>query len=570
MKNQTGEFKRDLTFFPRWFFLRYVMLLVTGGMLLAYFFLTGSQNDLVSAAPNYKEANFIIRKDQHIIGTEKVVLKIDDDARAYYIYRNLPFNWFPEQIQCCIRLNRHHQVLSYERENHYHGIRDIATLEQMGSVNWQFFATNDVQEVTFIQNIVLRQDFLPLDENFIGLLQILVDKFDFSGSGMQQLFVFDGYGERRILAEFKSPTLLLHLSESEIIRIEVDEKQNILKIDFPNGQQAERAHKLPEITSKTHRFSSPRYTSVDVQFQSLDGTLLSGILTRPVNRNSVSAVVLIGGTGPNSAEQGGIFTEIAHHLGQIGIASLRYDKRGILNSGGNYLSHTEDQLVDDAEGALNCLTEFAEIDDSRIGLLGYSEGAILATALANRSSIVSACFLMAGPAVEIYPELTKIQVRERAKSGGWSDALLQQVIAGIDETSQRLTADSSNWWHYGTRLGYVGWLRSLIEYNPRKILESFPPSIPVIIFQGERDKIVPLSQANQLVNYLKDKAHPKHELITFPELGHLFGRRVTIPECLPFHEYVTVNSQFLEVLGNKIHEALTYRPRAESYWVDFN
>lgn len=551
-------------------FSKLVMLLLSGGLFLAYFFLTGSHRHFTSTAPGNEEMCFVIQNGEHVIGSEKIVLKIEEGARTYYIDRHLPFNWFPEQIQSRVQLNQHHQVLAYERENFFHGIRDIATLEQMGSVNWQFFATNDVQEVTFIDNIVLCQDFCPLDENFIGLYQILVDKFDFSRPNLQQLFIFDGYGERRISAEFNSPELRMYFSETETTRIVLDSQRRIRQIYFPDGQFAERTGKLPELIVQSRTFSSLDYETIPIKFQSIDGTLLSGIFTLPKNRKVIPAVVLIGGTGPNSANQGGIFEEIADHLGRNGIASLRYDKRGILGSSGNYLSHTEDQLVDDAEGALNYLSEIPEIDDTRLGLLGYSEGAIISTALANRSPRVSACFLMAGPAVRIYPELTKIQIREQAKISGWSDQLVRRVISGIDATMHRLEADSSNWWNYGNRLGYVGWLRSLSHFDPQKLMTSFPYSIPVIIFQGEKDSVVPVAQAQKLVAYLTDKAHPRHELITFPGFGHLFGRRVTIPECLPYQEYVAVDSLFLETLGHKIRETLDYRPKADTYWVDFN
>lgn len=503
--------------------------------------------------------NYVVKQGDKVIGTEKVIKKQTEEGHTYYLYHDLPYNWFSEKKQCTIKVNRFNQVSSYEKECYYHSIRDIAVLEQKGAVNWQYFATNDVQEVTFYPNIILRQDFNPLDEYFAGLFQCLIDKYNFEDSDQQNISIFNGAGEQIIPVQYESGFLRIRINETEIVQVELDDKREVVRIYLPLGQVIEHVDELPKLVAEKQEFDSPNYITKEVKFESLDGTQLAGVLTLPTHCNEkIPALVLVGGTGPSSSRQGGIFSSISHTLGIKGIATLRYDKRGILKSGGNYLSHTHHELVSDAEGGLVFLSEQPEIDVENLAILGYSEGGVIASAIAARSSKLKACFIMAGPAVRIYPELAKIQTKQFGWSRGWSSDVINHVIAGIDANAQKLNEDASNWWQYGNRFGYVGWLRSLIESNPKKMLAKIPSDMPLVIFQGQQDSIVPAYQAELIQNYLLNSGHSHHEMIIFPELDHLFGKRIAIPECLPYQEYVQVDSTFLEILSNKISGTLTH------------
>lgn len=515
-----------------------------------------------------EQLTFRILSQGHVIGTERLIIKKDDLCTTYHIYRELPFNRFPEETHCVLRLNHRHQVVKYEKENYFQGIRDIAVLEQRGSVNWHYFATNDVQEVTFLPNIVLRQDFCPLDENYAGLFQYLVDRYDFRKSAIQHFSIFDGYGERIIEVAFENQLLHCRLVENEDILVQIDAAHQVQRIEFPAGRQIERVRILPRLKARTNEFYSDLYSTQQVSFRSIDGTRLSGVLTLPASAKDCPAVVLISGTGPNSARHGGIFSAISHQLGEAGIASLRYDKRGILNSSGNFLCHTHHQLIDDAEGALLFLADLPQVKKDKLGLLGHSEGGLIAISIASRSLKVKACFIMASPAVRLYPELAKMQTQYWGRAKGWSKEVVQNVITGIDATIRKMNTDSTNWWRYGRWMGYVGWLRSLLAHNPQKILRMVSKDIPLIFFHGQHDAVVPATQTNLLLTSLKTSGHLNCEAVAFPKLDHLFGRLVKIPECLPYNEYVEVDSVFLEVLTRKI--IVTFNRlnlKKKPYWV---
>jgi alpha-beta hydrolase superfamily lysophospholipase len=93
------------------------------------------------------------------------------------------------------------------------------------------------------------------------------------------------------------------------------------------------------------------------------------------------------------------FRTLAEHLAANGIASLRYDKRGIGESGGDFQSATRNDLADDASAALHFLGRHEAILPDRMGLLGQSEGGIIAPMVAADSDDVAFVVLLAGPAI---------------------------------------------------------------------------------------------------------------------------------------------------------------------------
>jgi uncharacterized protein len=115
-----------------------------------------------------------------------------------------------------------------------------------------------------------------------------------------------------------------------------------------------------------------------------DGTLLDGTLTRPPGGKRVTAVVLLAGSGPadrdEAVEGHRPFAVLADYLTRNGIAVYRYDKRGILRSTGDYSMVVTDTLADDGFAAVKALR--ARKDIARVGVIGHSEGALLAAMIA--------------------------------------------------------------------------------------------------------------------------------------------------------------------------------------------
>jgi pimeloyl-ACP methyl ester carboxylesterase len=145
------------------------------------------------------------------------------------------------------------------------------------------------------------------------------------------------------------------------------------------------------------------YAAKEVQFPSEPGVMLAGTLIRPAGAGSQPAVVLIAGSGPQNRDETVSghkpFLIIADRLARAGIAVLRYDKRGVGGSSGDYRGATAADFVTDARAALAWLRRQPGIDPNRIGLIGHSEGAEIAPEIARGNSDVAFLVLLAPPGV---------------------------------------------------------------------------------------------------------------------------------------------------------------------------
>lgn len=133
------------------------------------------------------------------------------------------------------------------------------------------------------------------------------------------------------------------------------------------------------------------------------GVQLAGTLSIPHGAGPFPAVVLVHGSGPLDRDEvvfdHKLFLVLADHLNRRGIAVLRYDKRGIGASTGNYKTATTLDFASDAQAALGWLRSQPGIDPARIGILGHSEGGLIAPLVATREPALRFVVMLAGPGV---------------------------------------------------------------------------------------------------------------------------------------------------------------------------
>ena len=143
------------------------------------------------------------------------------------------------------------------------------------------------------------------------------------------------------------------------------------------------------------------YRIEDVTIDSKPGVRLSATITLPAGRGPFPAAVLVCGSGPHDRNGGGgawkPFLVIADYFARRGIATIRYDKRGVARSTGNYASSTSLDFADDAEAAVRFLATRRDVDQTHIGILGHSEGGMIAPIIAVRSPSVAFVVLLAAP-----------------------------------------------------------------------------------------------------------------------------------------------------------------------------
>ncbi len=148
--------------------------------------------------------------------------------------------------------------------------------------------------------------------------------------------------------------------------------------------------------------SGQPYRSEEVTFSNGPVTL-AGTLTVPDGRGPFRAVIMLTGSGAQNRDEElfgfRIFGEIADHLSRHGIAVLRYDDRGVGGSTGRLATSTMADSTGDALAGVALLAGRPEIDRTRIGVFGHSEGAEIAARAATQSADVAFLVLMGPPAV---------------------------------------------------------------------------------------------------------------------------------------------------------------------------
>ncbi len=147
----------------------------------------------------------------------------------------------------------------------------------------------------------------------------------------------------------------------------------------------------------------PYYTEEVIFKNSTDNVELAGTLSLPQKKGYFPAVILITGSGAQNRDEELMghkpFLVLADYLTRNGVAVLRYDDRGVGGSTGDMAKATSANFAKDVEAAIEYLKTRDEIDKKKIGLLGHSEGGMIAPMVAAQSKDVDFIVLLAGPGV---------------------------------------------------------------------------------------------------------------------------------------------------------------------------
>ncbi|HLN02427.1 MAG TPA: alpha/beta fold hydrolase [Bryobacteraceae bacterium] len=271
------------------------------------------------------------------------------------------------------------------------------------------------------------------------------------------------------------------------------------------------------------------------------GVQLAASLTTPPGAGPFPAVLLICGSGPHDRDESlqghRPFLVLADYLTRKGIAVLRADKRGVGKSTGDNAAATMTDFATDAEAGVAYLKTRTEVDSHRIGLVGHSEGAIVAPMVATQNSDVAFLVLMAGPGVP-GDQILAVQKAFDLKVRGMNAERIDHVIAEDrdvyalikSETGDRATLDKklrekltgvmpANQMDFQMKFMTSPWFRQFIAYDPAPALAKV--TVPVLAIDGEKDMQVTPNQ--NLPPIRKALAGNKNcEIDELPGLNHLF------------------------------------------------
>lgn len=298
---------------------------------------------------------------------------------------------------------------------------------------------------------------------------------------------------------------------------------------------------------------------VTIPDKSQNKVSLSGTLTLPDSTGIFPAIILIAGSGPNDRDETIFghkpFYLLSDYLTRNGFAVLRYDKRGVGKSTGDYSKATISDFVTDASNALEYLKSRKGIDSSKIGMLGHSEGGIIAPMVASKSSDVKFLVLLAAPGTKGI-EIVLDQNENSLKHQGIEPETINRLQLTNREIFESLlvwTGSENDRTALRDRLSYL-WeqlpilIKLKLEKEPylraqfnamitpgyRSFLATDPKdylslvSCPVLAINGENDVQVPaLKNLEAIKHHIQKGGNYKVETKSYPMLNHLFQESIT-------------------------------------------
>ncbi len=332
---------------------------------------------------------------------------------------------------------------------------------------------------------------------------------------------------------------------------------------------------------------SKQYTlaSEDIQFlNKTENIRLSGSYTTPLGLKDFPVAILISGSGPQNRDSEIFghtpFASLAEHLTKHGIGVLRYDDRGVARSEGKHTTATSYDFSTDVMSAVQFLQQEKNI--KKVGLIGHSEGGMIAQIVAVNDPSIAFIVSLAGPGISI-KELMLLQ--NKIALGGM-DFSEQEITEYLDfssnayniidietpkedlydpmknlvhtfydtlpDSTQQKIAPSKESLYFQLAFSYfTPWFRYFINYEPGENLEKI--SCPFLALNGSLDVQVTADENLEAIQrHLTQGPASKIKVEKLDSLNHLFQKAVTGN----VDEYKTIEEDFniqpLEIMTNWI------------------
>ena len=325
--------------------------------------------------------------------------------------------------------------------------------------------------------------------------------------------------------------------------------------------------------------SDASFKEEEVKFSNGDITF-AGTLTLPLKEGKHPAAILITGSGPQNRDENilgfKIFKIIAEHLSANGIAVLRYDDRGVAESTGKSVDEsTSEEFAEDVSAAMEFLKKRNDINPEQIGLIGHSEGGIVAPLTASKRTDVAYIVSIAGTGVngaEIILEQTKLISLANGEDSarvnkdydetkvalymivnGASGEELKSLIKksaeeqfdNLGETEKSKITDKSEWVNEKTDNAYKTltstWMKYFLKHDPAETWKKI--TCPVLALFGGLDLQVSVLQNEEPVRLaLTEAGNKDFEIKVFPKANHLFQEAKTGSTS----EYSVLKKEFID------------------------
>lgn len=314
--------------------------------------------------------------------------------------------------------------------------------------------------------------------------------------------------------------------------------------------------KIPKLKRPQEPKEPFAYSQKEVRFfNSKDWINLAGTLTIPKGGGKHPAVVLISGSGPQNRDEEILghkpFWVIADYLSNNGFAVLRFDDRGTAESEGDFYTATSVDFARDVRAALDYLKTQNEIDSNNLGLIGHSEGGMIAPMLAANDSSLAFLVLLAGtglPGKDILllqqgliakangvskkdrkaAHKTNKEVFAIMQSGKNPNEIREQLRKYFDKIidekeMENLPQGMSKQVYIGMQLSSLTqpWMLYFLSHDPSTVLENV--KVPVLALNGSKDlQVLAKENLSAIKKALHKGGNKRVTTKEFPKLNHLF------------------------------------------------
>lgn len=279
---------------------------------------------------------------------------------------------------------------------------------------------------------------------------------------------------------------------------------------------------------------------------------LSGTLTLPQGPGPFPVAILLSGSGPHdrdeTVEGHRSFLVLADHLTRKGIAVLRFDKRGIGKSTGSYDSATIQDFAADAQSAVAYLKTRKDMDPKRIGLIGHSEGGLIAPIVASHSTDIAWVVLLAAPALK-GEDILLLQSELIMKVAGIGEEQISRTL-DFNKQTYALARQEKDPAVFESKLSDLvqstgmgalvppatlqaqvrtmasPWFRDILDYDPLPALRK--TLCPLLALNGQKDlQVPPKENLYKIKKTLEDAGNKDVQASELPGLNHLFQHAPT-------------------------------------------
>ncbi|MEM6963922.1 MAG: alpha/beta hydrolase [Bacteroidota bacterium] len=422
-----------------------------------------------------------------------------------------------------------------------------------------------------ISGMQLRIIFHLMDES--GILVATMDSPDQGAEGIMMTEARFENGDLKIVANALGATYTAKLS---------DDKATLDGTFVQNGNSLPLKMTREKIAKKkVNRPQEPKtfpYQQEEVKFKNPNGGhQLAGTLTMPQSGEFEKVVILITGSGPQDRNEELLghkpFLVLSDFFIRHGIATLRYDDRGVAASGGNFSAATSADFATDAAAAVAFLKNRKDTRGKAIGLVGHSEGGMIAPIVASENADVDFIVLLAGPGIDIKELLLLQQDRIGATQGisqkerqennevsrrifdfiqknpTMEKAQLKEELFDIlgkeydkmSDTEKAENGDKATFLNNQIKTVMTDWFLYFMRFNPDDFLSKV--RCPVLAVNGELDlQVTATENLAGIEKSLKRAGNKNFTIKEFKGLNHLFQKTATGAPA----EYATLEETFNE------------------------